>query len=83
MAKKPQKPSKREVELEKAIVGMAGYLLLGAETGLSTGVMFETLAHDIMGLARREECFCPRTNSYRRFWAEGNEELQPQKKEKP
>lgn len=77
MAKKPQKPSKREVELEKAIVGMAGYLLFGAASGLSTGVMFETLAHDIMGLARREECFCPRTNSYRRFWSEESEKEKP------
>ena len=61
------KPSKREVELERGIVGMAGYLRWALANGLSVEAMLETLAHDIGGLARMEECFCPRTDSYRKY----------------
>jgi len=46
---------------------MAGYLRWGHANGVPITEMFETLVHDVTGLARHEECFCPRTDSYRKY----------------
>lgn len=61
------KPSNREIKLEGAIAGMAGYLRWGHANGVPITEMFEALVHDVTGLARHEECFCPRTDSYRKY----------------
>jgi len=53
-----------KAETLKVFKGMAGYLQWATRAGESEASLLATLTHDIMGLAREEDCFCPRTNSY-------------------
>jgi len=60
-------PSKREMQLEGAILGMAGYIQWGIRHNESPEAMIETLSHDIFGLLRNDECLSPRTGRYKKF----------------
>jgi len=57
-------PNEELAFLRHALRGMAGYLQYATAQHQSADAIMWTLAHDIMGLARHEEPFSPRTWSY-------------------
>ena len=57
-------PNEELAFLRHALRGMAGYLQYATAQHQSADAIMWTLAHDIMGLARRDEAFSPRTWTY-------------------
>jgi len=55
---------KRHDDLERFVSGAFNYLSFSLKNGISESQIVETLAHDIGGLFRREDCFSARVNSY-------------------
>lgn len=51
-------------EYEKFILDAAGYIQFVVEKGGTMSEVGATLAHDIMGLARKDTCFSPRSSGY-------------------
>jgi hypothetical protein len=64
-----------KIDSTEAIKDMAGYLINAVENKTEYATILFNLSHDILGLARKDKCFLPRTSGYGKFFKKGRRKI--------